>query len=117
MLGTADPQQDTAEPMSQAGGTSGNLWWHYIPIFRNGQSAAQQCEGKRAGTKVRGEQRFPGSLWNRPCWSREPRCSLGRTHTGAGKSVRKEWQTDQMLPIPTLWATGSREEGEELAKE
>lgn len=54
----------------------------------------------------------------------EPCCSLWRTHTGAGRSVRrKEWQwgtvTDwpQMLPTPTLWTTGSREEGEELGKE
>lgn len=63
--------------------------------------------------------------------SRDSLAACGTDHAGAESHAaacggptleqesvrRKEWQTDQMLPIPTLWATGSREEEEKLAKE
>lgn len=42
MLGTADPLQDTAEPVSQAGGTSGTSGG---TIFRNGQVLSSSVRG------------------------------------------------------------------------
>lgn len=69
------------------------------------------------GTKARGEQRVLAA-----CGIHHAAACGGTTleqeKAGEGRSDREELlQTDKMLPTPTLWATGSREEGEKLGKE
>ena len=84
----ANTLQETAEPISQAGGTLGEMYLTEGKVLHSTVRSEGKCE-KTALQTLRSvkevevlqapEQRFPSNPCSRPCWCRYPRCRLWRT--------------------------------------
>lgn len=105
---------DTAEPLTQAGGSSGKIQ------LRKGKTTTQQCEGEMrkqkvsktsAKTRVRERReevlQAPEQTFSCSLWSRYPHCSLRRTPhqskwiftdwTGAHGGVGEQYEEKELL--------------------